>query len=278
MADIKIICPKCNAEFTVSDSLIGRLSECSQCKTRIRISDTNLNSCNNCGSTIESVDAKFCSKCGNPINTNVEQAIPSIINTKIAGAQEPTSNIKIKQTVKSIGPKKVFKKIGMVICMIITALGVLTAFIRLLNGSGSLWLNILVLIGVVGALIYGQITNQMKMAAKKFSLIYSAGVLVVFVVEFVWALATLPSSEKATRVITDNSKSYISDDIIVRLGCAPEQLEVILGHPTDISHSDRDGNETWTYENNPREIYSFQNGLVTQIITVEVNYNEVPIR
>jgi hypothetical protein len=41
-----------------------------------------MNSCNRCGSKIESVDAKFCSKCGNPITTTLEKAAPSTIDVK----------------------------------------------------------------------------------------------------------------------------------------------------------------------------------------------------
>ena len=42
MPDIKFNCPKCNGEFTVDSSLVGRLAECSQCKTRIRIPYSNV--------------------------------------------------------------------------------------------------------------------------------------------------------------------------------------------------------------------------------------------
>ena len=42
MSDIKFNCPKCNGEFTVDSSLIGRLAECSQCKTRIRIPNSKV--------------------------------------------------------------------------------------------------------------------------------------------------------------------------------------------------------------------------------------------
>ncbi len=36
MAEFKFNCPKCNAEFNASDSLIGNLANCSQCKARLR--------------------------------------------------------------------------------------------------------------------------------------------------------------------------------------------------------------------------------------------------
>lgn len=98
--------------------------------------------------------------------------------------------------------------------------------------------------------------------------------IVLVLVIIIGVLSSNHSPQKTTNVITSGSKSYIDDEIIVRMGCAPEQLEVILGHPTDISQSDRAGYDTWTYERNPREIYSFQNGQVSQIIIVEVNYNE----
>lgn len=42
MPEIKFNCPKCNGEFTVDSSLVGRLAECSQCKTRIRIPNPNV--------------------------------------------------------------------------------------------------------------------------------------------------------------------------------------------------------------------------------------------